>query len=146
MPESYSKDKFNSKIKSMGTLAIMHNTELDSNGVYIEYKNRGEIEQFFDHLKNTIDASCSHMQREQSLNGWMFINHLSMTVIYKLYEILKSTPLNKKQMLNHKYSINDTIEHLKSIKKIEFSKNEFVISEQNKATKTLLEKMKISIT
>ena len=146
VPESYSKEKFNEKIKSMGTLAVMHNIDLDSNGVYIEYKNRGEIEQFFDHFKNTIDASCSHMQREQSLNGWMFINHLSMIVIYKLYEILKFTPMNKKQMLNHKYSISDTIEHLKSIKKIQFSKNEFVISEQNKATKTLLEKMKISIT
>lgn len=93
-----------------------------------------------DHLKNTIDASCSHMQREQSLNGWMFINHVGMTVIYKLYEILKSTPINRKQMLIHRYSINDSIEHLKSIKKIQFSKNEFVVSEQNKATKTLLKK------
>ncbi|CAM3835611.1 hypothetical protein FLBR109950_04180 [Flavobacterium branchiophilum] len=54
--------------------------------------------------------------------------------------------MTKKLMLNHKYSINDTIEHLKSIKKIQFSKNEFVISEQNKLTKTLLEKLNLSIT
>jgi transposase len=146
VPESYSKSKFNERLKTMGTLTIMHNTELSPQELYFEYKNRGEIEQFFDHLKNTLDASSSNMQREESLNGWMFINHLSMQIIYKLYVILKNTPLNKKQKLNHKYSINDTIENLKSIKKIKFSSNESVIAEINKSTKTLLEKMNISIT
>ena len=146
MPENYSKSMFNQKVKSMGTLTIMHNTELSPKDLYLEYKNRGEIEQFFDHLKNTLDASSSHMQREESLNGWMFINHLSMKIIYKLFIRLKTTPLNKKQNLNHKYSINDVIEHLITIKKIKFSPNDYVISEMNKSTKILLTKMKIPIT
>jgi len=146
VPESFSKDVFNEKISSMGTLAIVHNTSQDAKDVYYEYKNRGEIEQFFDHLKNTIDASSSNMQREESLNGWMFINHLSMILIYRLFEILKTTPLNKKQMLNHKYSINDAIMHLQSIKKIKYNTNKELITEPNKLTKNLLEKMKISIT
>jgi transposase len=146
LPENFSKSKFNEKVQSMGTLAIMHNTGLSPQNLYVEYKNRGEIEQFFDHFKNTIDASCSHMQRTESLNGWMFINHISMQIIYKLFQILKTTPLNKKQKLIHRYSINDTIEHLKTIKKIKFAPNEFVISEINKSTKVLLKQMKISIT
>lgn len=146
LPESFSKMKFNEKVKTMGTLAIMHNTGLRPQELYVEYKNRGEIEQFFDHFKNTIDASCSHMQRMESLNGWMFINHLSMRVIYKLFQILKTTPLNKKQMLIHRYSINDSIEHLKTVKKIKFAPGESVTSETNKSTKELLKKMKISIT
>lgn len=146
LPESYSKPNFNQKVKTMGTLALIHNTQMNAQEVYCEYKNRGAIEQFFDHLKNTLDASCSNMQREESLNGWMFINHLSMQVIYKLYYILKNTPLNKKQNLNHRYSINDTIEHLKSIKKIQFSDQDSIIAEINKPTKTLLNKMKLSIT
>lgn len=146
VPESYSKEKFNGKISSMGTLSIIHNTNQNAKEVYFEYKNRGEIEQFFDHFKNTIDASSSNMQREESLNGWMFINHLSMLVIYRIFEILKNTQLNKKQTLNHKYSINDVIMHLQSVKKIKFNPNKELISEPNKLTKTLLEKMKISIT
>ena len=48
-------------------------------------------------------------------------------------------------MLNHKYSIKDVIMHLKAISKIQFGENEYVISEQNKATKELIQKMKISI-
>jgi transposase len=146
LPENYAKASFNEKIKTLGTLAIMHNTDMSACEVYHEYKNRGEIEQFFDHLKNTLEAASSNMQREDSLNGWMFINHLSMLVIYKLFVILKTTQLNKKQKLNHKYSINDAIEHLKSIRKIQFAPNDAVIAECNKNTKTLLEKMKISIT
>ncbi|CCB68292.1 Transposase IS1634 family [Flavobacterium branchiophilum FL-15] len=146
LPEDFSKAKFNEKIKAMGTLSLIHNTQLDSKDAYKEYKSRLQIEQFFDHYKNTIDASCTYMQREESLNGWMFINHLGMQIIYSLFYKLKNTPMTKKLMLNHKYSINDTIEHLKSIKKIQFSKNEFVISEQNKLTKTLLEKLNLSIT
>lgn len=146
LPEKFSKSGFNNKINTMGTLAIIHNTTLSPKEIYLEYKSRGQIEQFFDHLKNTLDAACSYMQREQSLNGWMFINHLSMTIIYYIYLKLKTTPLNKKQMLNHKYSISDTIEHLKSIKKIKFSPNEAVLSEQNKLTKLLLQKLNISIT
>lgn len=146
VPESYSKSGFNEKVKTMGTLSIMHNTDMAAQEIYYEYKNRGEIEQFFDHLKNTLEASSSNMQREESLNGWMFINHLSMLVIYSIYKTLKTTPLNKKQKLNHKYSINDTIEHLKAIRKIQFSPIEHLIAEINKPTKTLLEKMKISIT
>lgn len=140
------KPNFNQKVKAMGTLALMHNTSMSSPEVYREYKSRGEIEQFFDHLKNTLDASSSHMQREESLNGWMFINHLSMKVIYKLSQILKTTLLNKKQKLSHKYSINDAIEHLKSIKRIQFTQNESILAEINKVTRTLLEKMSIDIT
>jgi Transposase DDE domain len=146
LPESFSKPNFNEKMKSMGSIAIMHNTDLSAKEVYLEYKNRGQIEQFFDHLKNTLDASCSHMQREESLNGWMFINHLSMQLIYLLHEKLRTTALNKKQMLNHKYSIQDTLMHLKSIKKIQFSETDYVLTEQNKLTKTLLQKLKVDIT
>jgi transposase len=146
LPESYSKPNFNDKVKTMGTLSLIHNTESNPQQVYNEYKYRCEIEQFFDHLKNTIDVSSTNMQREESLNGWMFINHISMQMIYKLYKILKTTPLNKKHTLNHKYSIADAVNHLKSIKKIKFSTTESVIAEINKPTKTLLEQMKLSIT
>ncbi|HHU47530.1 MAG TPA: transposase [Bacteroidales bacterium] len=146
LPESFSKVKFNEKVATMGTLAIIHNTTLTPQDIYVEYKNRGSIEQFFDHFKNTIEADCSYMQREESLNGWLFINHLSMLMIYKLFQILKTTPLNKKQNLIHHYSFHDAIEHLKTIKKIKFAPGEFVTSEINKSTRILLERMQISIT
>ena len=40
----------------------------------------------------------------------------------------------------------DAVDHFKSVKKIKFAPDEFVIAEINKPTKKLLEKMKIAIT
>ncbi|MEA4979126.1 MAG: hypothetical protein VB098_04435 [Petrimonas sp.] len=54
--------------------------------------------------------------------------------------------MNRTQKLIHRYSINDAIEHLKTIRKIKFTPDESVISEINKSTKTLLKQMRISIT
>lgn len=53
LPESFTKPKFNEKVQTIGTLAIMHNTALPPppRDIYVEYKNRGETEQFFDHFK-----------------------------------------------------------------------------------------------
>ena len=94
----------------------MHNSSLTAKDTCYEYRQRGETEQFFDRLKN------------------------------KLYTVLKHTPLNKAQKPNHKYSITDTVEHLETVKKIKFTENESVITELDKSTKILLEKMKIDIT
>jgi hypothetical protein len=105
-----------------------------------------KLSSFFDHLKNTLYAGASNMQRGASLNGWMFINHLSMKIIYKLFFTLKNTPLSEKQKLNHKYSIKDVIEHLKAVKIIKFGNHESVIADRYRAAKILLGKMDISIT
>ncbi len=63
---------------------------------------------------------------------------------YYLYEA--KSIYDKKQTLNHKYSINDAIMHLQSIKKRKYNTDKELITEPNKLTKKLLEKMKISIT
>ena len=39
VPENYSKSKFNERVKTMGTLSIMHNTELPPQELYCDKKN-----------------------------------------------------------------------------------------------------------
>lgn len=146
IPEEYTREKYLQKVKSMGTIALTHNTQLNPKELYEEYKERGEIEQLFDHLKNTLDANVSYMQNENALHGWMFINHIALQTIYKLYAKLKNEPLNKKQSLNKKYSIQDAIMHLSKIQKVIINQDSYYITEQNALTKTLLSKLKISIT
>src|SRR6218665_964454 len=72
--------------------------------VFEEYKGRCEIEQLFDRLKNTPDASVSHMQNEEALQGWMFVNHIAMQVLCQLCDKLKKAPLNKTQILTARKS------------------------------------------
>jgi transposase len=141
LPEQYSREKYLEKVASMGTIAILHNTSLPTaQEVYEHYKGRGEIEQFFDCFKNTIDAFVSYMQNEEALQGWMFINHIAMQIIYSIFEQLKQAKLTKK------HSIADAVMHLSNIKKIQVNNDKYYISEINKATKTLLQKLKLSVT
>ena len=142
LPEHYTLQKYQEKIKAMGTIALLHNgSEIDKpEDVYEQYKGRGEIEQFFDCYKNTIDAYISHMQNEDALHGWMFINHVAMQIIYDLFAQLK----NKKMIKHH--SIKDVILHLSQIRRVYVNDSDYYTTEINKKTKTILSKLKISIT
>ena len=126
----------------MGTIALLHNgSEIEkAEEVYENYKGRGEIEQFFDCYKNTIDAYVSHMQNEDALHGWMFINHVAMQITYNLFEQIKSKKLTKW------HSIKDVILHLSQIRRIQINESNSFTSEINKQTKTILSKLKISVT
>lgn len=141
LPEKYSQKGYQEKIRSMGTIAMLHNTDLkNAEDVYEHYKSRAEIEQFFDCYKNTIDAYVSHMQNEDALQGWMLINHVAMQITYDLFEQLKNKKLTKW------HSIKDVIIHLSQIRQVQVNDKSSYISEINKATKNILAKLKIHIT
>jgi len=142
MPEKYTQKGYGQKIQTMGTIAMLHNGGPieKPEDVYVNYKSRGEIEQFFDCYKNSIGAHASGMQNEDALHGWTFINHIAMQVTYGLFDQLKKKKLTKW------YSINDVILHLSQIRKVQVNENDTYISEIDKKTKTILSKLKISVT
>lgn len=142
IPEKYTTKGYKEKIRTMGTIALLHNSsETESaEDIYINYKSRGEIEQFFDCYKNTLGADASHMQNEDALHGWIFINHVAMQVTYTLFEQLKTRKLTKW------HSINDVIMHLAQIRKVQVNDGAHFISEIDRQTKTILSKLKISVT
>ena len=80
------------------------------------------------------------MQNEDALQGWMFINHVAMQVTHDLFDKLK----NKKMIKHH--STKDVILHLSQIRRVQVNDSDYYITEINKKTKTILSKLKISIT
>lgn len=42
------------------------------------YKSRQAIEVLFDSTKNVLEADHTYMQNEQTLKGWMFVNHITL--------------------------------------------------------------------
>nr|HMP31998.1 transposase [Saprospiraceae bacterium] len=72
--DGYSRDKFNAKLSQFGTFAIITNLqEHKLEDIYIKYKSRNAIEQMFEGVKTILKADVSHMQKEETLNGWMFV-------------------------------------------------------------------------
>lgn len=61
--------------------------------IYEYYKSRFEIEYMFDTLKNTLDLDLSYMHSDASFESWTFINHITMSIMYQLYECLREADL-----------------------------------------------------
>ena len=136
-PESYSKSKFDEKLRCFGTLTIVYKMEKQEacnqnkpkskqqkknkkeikeipveQTVYESYKQRNEIEIMFDSYKNYLDADVSYMQNRYVMEGWLFANFIAMIAYYKLYVRLRQAELLTR------YSPKDMIELSKAICKV----------------------------
>jgi len=137
--EGYTHQVFLEKQYVFGTIVMITNTEKTSEDVYASYKERGEIEQSFDFLKNLLDQDKSYMQNEKSLEAWAFINHISLLLNYKIYNLLRES------MKIKKYSIDELISHLKYISKAKIN-GKWLTTEISRKTSDLMVDLKIHIT
>lgn len=96
------------------------------------------IEVFFDSMKNVLDIDHTYMQNEQTLQGWMFINHLTLQWYQHLYIELK-----EKNLIG-KISVNDYIKLLTDVKKIRIN-NQWYLNECTSVTQKLMKKVGIDI-
>lgn len=105
--ENYCIENFHEKNGSMGTISTVDNvpnkTPME---IFTTYKSRGEIEQLFDVFKNELLADKTYMHSIESLQGWLFINHLAIVAYYKIYLMLQNSGLIEK------ISVHDILEHL----------------------------------
>jgi transposase len=137
--EGYTIQKFHEKQHEFGSITLKSNAGKTAKETYLLYKQRREIEQSFDFLKNLLDQDKSYMQSENSLESWAFINHIALLLCYKLYNLLKT-----KELIS-KYSIADLIAHLKYIYKVKIN-GVWRTSEITKKTAALIVNMGLHIT
>jgi len=137
--DGYTMENFIEKQHKFGTIAIKTNASKTPQETYSMYKERMEIEQSFDFLKNLLVQDKSYMQNEKSLEAWAFINHISLMLNYKIYSLLRS-----KNLLS-KFSVADFVSYLKYIFKVKIN-DSWRLSETTKKTKAFLEMMGLHIT
>ena len=153
-PETYSKEKFNEKLNTFGTLTIVYQVDnqliakekekkkkrkkekLIEQIIYESYKQRNEVEVMFDSYKNYLDADISYMQNRYVMEGWLFANFIAMIAYYKLYSNLRQTELLSK------YSPKDIIELSKTIYKTKI-RNSWYLSEITDKFQKIFNKIKI---
>ena len=114
-----------------GVLTLQCNIAGSAMEVYEVYKQRAAIEQSFDCLKNVLEQDCSYMHDDVSLEGWCFLNHLSLLFCYRIYSALKSAQLIKK------YSVNDVLDMFSASHKILIN-NQWLDNEISSKTITLM--------
>ena len=137
--DGYTIENFIKNQYKFGTIAMKTNTTKTPQETYNIYKERMEIEQAFDFLKNLLEQDKSYMQNEKSLEAWAFINHISLMLNYKIYNLLR-----RKDLLS-KLSVADFISHLKYIFKVKIN-GSWCLSETTKKTKDILKALDLHIT
>lgn len=137
--ENYTEDRLMEKQYDFGSFVVATNVDDTPENIYGLYKKRGEIEQNFDFLKNLLEIDSVYVQNNYAVEGWALINHISLMMVYKLYDILR-----EKELVS-KYSINELLSHLKYIQKVKIN-GEWKTSEINGKTKKLLKELELDIT
>lgn len=134
-PEEYSQDGYREKRDRFGTIGLISNvSDKTPNEIYIAYKSRMAIEEMFDSLKNVIDADSTYMQNEDTLQGWMFINHIALQWYQQIYLLLKD------KKLTSKYSVRDFLLLLRDVRKVRINQ-QWYQAEITKAVAKLLDKI-----
>lgn len=137
--EGFSDDGLMNKQYDFGTIALCTNISDTPEKIYGLYKTRGEIETGFDFLKNLLEQDKTYLQSEYSVEAWAFINHISLMLIYSVYNRLREAGILKK------YSVSDFIQFLKYIRMVKIN-NAWFVSEITAKTKALLDDVNLSIT
>lgn len=97
----------------MGTISIRTNQlELSPEQVYCIYKQRQAVEQFFKTFDCTLEFNASYMRGIYSMEAWLFLNHLSMTMGVEAMDSIAN--LGKTQDI----SLDDFIQGMRKIKAI----------------------------
>jgi transposase len=131
-------DKYYDLQFRLGTITIISNSSLNPQRVFELLKARVGIETLFDTFKNTLHADRTYMRDDAHLEGWMFLNFISLLFYYRIYEILLSKELLKR------FSPKDVILHLSRIYKVRIGEK-WVLSEIPKKSKTLMEKLGVEL-
>jgi transposase len=135
--DGYTREKFNAKLTQFGTFALITNVDEEQlQQIYIKYKSRSAIELMFEGVKTILKADVTYMQKEETLNGWMFINHIALQWYYIIYSLLA-----EKKLLS-KYSVKHFITELKEHRKVLIN-GEWVEENMLKATKKLFTQLKL---
>lgn len=136
--ENYTMESYLEKQYDFGTILFRTNRTDAPEEIYKLYKTRIEIEQTFDFLKNLLETDVVYLQDKYAVEGWAFINHLSLLLAYLIYEKLRNAKLLSK------FSIADFIYHLKYIHKIK-TKDSWALSEISGKTRKLLDALNVDI-
>jgi hypothetical protein len=121
-----------------GTIIIRTNLEDTPQEIYETYKMRVEIEQCFDTLKNTLGQDHSYMHTDESFEVWCFVNHIALTLTYRVLNTLKE------KNLTARFSFKDIMTYLSKIQKIKIGQ-EWKTAEFTKKTNSICELIGFSV-
>lgn len=101
-----------------GLFAFVSNLDENAKEVYLDYKERWEIENCFDYMKNSVAKKPLHAHDNGSIDAQCFINHVALMYFYRLLRTMDKSGLKEEYSAeeiikrgNNIYKISEYIDH-----------------------------------
>ncbi|ETA80719.1 transposase [Youngiibacter fragilis] len=98
--EGCSEEGLRARQLEFGTIVLKTSLTEPAEKIYQLYKKRMHIEQFFDDYKNLMDFDSSYLRSDAAMEAWLFLNHLSIMMCYRVYDLLRTTDSLKEYSMN----------------------------------------------
>lgn len=131
-------EKYYDRENVFGSIAVMTKTNYPPRKIFELLKSRVEIEILFDTFKNILQADRTYLRDTIQIEGWMFVNFISLLLYYQIYN-----KLLQKDLLQ-KYSVKDVLIHLSRVYKTKIGEN-WMLAEIPKQSKLIMDKLDVSI-
>lgn len=118
-------------MKRMGMFVLITNTSMPGEEVIEMYRQKDGVEKYFDSLKNSINQKRLHIHSQETLEGLLFIDFISLILHSKMLRIMRENNLR------NKFSASEIIMELRNIREIIIGEKKTFVTEVSKLQRKL---------
>ena len=86
-------EEYRRERRMAGVFGIVSDLDVEPREVYVKYKEREEIEQVFDYMRNDLEADRSYLGRDEAVRGYFVVVFLAMRLYFKVLRRLRERGL-----------------------------------------------------
>ena len=123
----------------LGKISLISNLDKIPDEIYLIYKEREDIEQCFDAMKNEMENDKTYLRDNDAIRGYFFVSFIALYIHYRILEILRINDLIGK------YSVNELLFELSKVYGVQYPDGKIDFNEIPKKIESLLKKMHMDI-
>ena len=123
----------------LGKISLISNLDKAPDEIYLIYKEREDIEQCFDAMKNDMENDKTYLRDNDAIRGYFFISFIALYIHYRILEILRINDLIGK------HSVNELLFELSKVYAVQYSDGKIEFNEIPKKVESLLKKINMDI-
>jgi transposase len=122
-----------------GFFVLLTNTDLSAKQVLTYYRNKDGVEKLFNSLKHGIDQNRLRVHSQESAEGILFIDFISLILYTAILRGLREKKLSKK------FTVEQVFYELRKLSVIEIDSKKPMVSELTRKQKDILEAFEIPV-
>ena len=123
----------------LGKISVLSSMDADGEKIYLLYKQREDVEQAFDAMKDELENDKSYLSDDYALRGYFFISFVSLYLYYAALNLLR------KNGLVGDVSVNELLFELSRVFQVRYSDGSTGLSEIPKRVEQLVQKLGVDI-